>query len=58
MRYVYEENIIEEDTGWIGGDDMIEGARALILERRPSWERARQIYPMPETSIRPKYLTR
>ena len=31
MRYVYEEEIIEQDTGWIGGDTMVEARKVVDL---------------------------
>jgi len=52
MRYVYEEGMIEEDTGWIGGDVMVEAARTRILEIHPEWEGVQQSYPWAETSFR------
>jgi HEPN domain-containing protein len=59
MRYVYEEDIIEEDTGWIGGDVMVEAARNRILEKHPEWEGVQQKYSLAETAFRqPTYQIR
>src|SRR5271165_471689 len=37
MRYIYEQ--------------IVEGARLVILEKHPEWENARQTSPLPETSL-------
>lgn len=40
MRYIYEG--MPPDTGWLA-DDILEGARQVILAKHPDWARARQI---------------
>ena len=51
MRYIYEVGIAP-DTGWLA-DTIVEAARHTIIERNPTWEWARQIFPVSEVSFQP-----
>jgi hypothetical protein len=50
MRYIYEG--MPSDTGWLA-DDVLEGARKVILASHPEWERARQTGLPVDIIVRP-----
>jgi HEPN domain-containing protein len=55
MRYLYEG--MPSDEGWLA-HDIMEGARQVILDKHPNWERARQISPLPEVIVRSTFPVR